>query len=493
LRDKEFIRKYILSIFLLIGFIASLGFTFLSFDEDILLLTFIRFFLYIICTLVISSIIIVIIKKKTVSIYKNIFIICLSAILLFNCGIVILEPNNKVIIDEAWREENKSNKVVYIDTRGRTVISFPDTADYYGISDISDDIIIIRMKNTLRTGCINIKGDVLVEPKYNNLYTTAKDGIIGFSNKTETQGLSMYDIYNYNGKLLFSKELKNLDDYSCGFAKVVFKDGQTTFMNKKGDYVFGKFDSAKSFSENLAAVKIDNKRGYIDIKGNLVIDYFDYSGVRSFKNGYAMIKTNDSIGFIDNTGKIVADPIFKRCLDFSEGLAYVEIGSIKDIIENGDLSMEDIMGVLSKAMNFLSNDEKKENNDSEGIGFDFSSIFGLFDSIKGYINENGELVITHEYDSSRSFKDGLACVKIEDKYGFINKSGEIVIPAIYNSCEDFSNGLSLVSVSDNSETSSNISYMYINKRGKQVIGPIENVNASSFSNGYARIEFLEDK
>jgi hypothetical protein len=55
--------------------------------------------------------------------------------------------------------------------------------------------------------------------------------------------------------------------------------------------------------------------------------------------------------------------------------------------------------------------------------------------------------------------EGLAIIKVNDKFGFIDIKGNIVILAIYDYADDFSEGLTYVKVNDE--------HGYIDKRGVQ--------------------------
>ncbi|MBO7380047.1 MAG: WG repeat-containing protein, partial [Neisseriaceae bacterium] len=85
----------------------------------------------------------------------------------------------------------------------------------------------------------------------------------------------------------------------------------------------------------------------------------------------------------------------------------------------------------------------------------------------GFINKTGELVIPAQYDSDSvdNFHDGLARVKIDNKWGFINKTGELVIPAQYDWADSFHDGLAQVTI-DGKEG-------FINKSGKMVFNITE--------------------
>jgi len=64
-----------------------------------------------------------------------------------------------------------------------------------------------------------------------------------------------------------------------------------------------------SFSEGLAAVKIDKQRGYIDHSGKLVVALHKWRNAGSFHNGLAEVTTPDvDYGYIDRSGNYVWGP-----------------------------------------------------------------------------------------------------------------------------------------------------------------------------------------
>lgn len=53
------------------------------------------------------------------------------------------------------------------------------------------------------------------------------------------------------------------------------------------------------------------------------------------------------------------------------------------------------------------------------------------DSLYGYINTKGEVVIKPQFENAAQFSEGLAYFEKGGKYGFINLKGEIVIQPVY--------------------------------------------------------------
>ena len=84
-------------------------------------------------------------------------------------------------------------------------------------------------------------------------------------------------------------------------------------------------------------------------------------------------------------------------------------------------------------------------------------LFSSSDAEQGEV----EYVIIPQFDRASPFSEGLALVKIGDKYGYINKEGQYVINPQFNSALSFSEGLAAVGIGGKGG--------YINREGQLVI------------------------
>ena len=185
------------------------------------------------------------------------------------------------------------------------------------------------------------------------------------------------------------------------------------------------------FSEGLAAVRMNNKWGYIDKKGQEIITC-QYEEVLPFSEGLAVVSINDKWGYINKKGQTIIDCQYDRASPFfKENLAAV------------------------------SKDYKW-----------------------GFINKNGEEVIPCKYFEALSFAEGLASVRSDNDWGFIDPKGQMIISDIYEKVLPFSEGFAAVSINDK--------WGYINKEGKEVI-PCKYEKAQSFSEGLAVIATIVGK
>jgi hypothetical protein len=71
------------------------------------------------------------------------------------------------------------------------------------------------------------------------------------------------------------------------------------------------------FSEGLARVLLNDKTGFINKNGNIVIECI-YDDAKDFKGGMAAVKRNGLWGFIDTSGNFIIQPQF-------DGIRYPEI------------------------------------------------------------------------------------------------------------------------------------------------------------------------
>ena len=82
------------------------------------------------------------------------------------------------------------------------------------------------------------------------------------------------------------------------------------------------FNALHNFSEGVAAVKRNNKYGFINKHGEFVIAP-QFDDAEDFSDGLALVKIGGRYGFIDKQGRMVLVPRFVAAHNFSEGLAVI--------------------------------------------------------------------------------------------------------------------------------------------------------------------------
>ena len=92
----------------------------------------------------------------------------------------------------------------------------------------------------------------------------------------------------------------------------------------------------------MAPICVNNKWGYIDLKGNLVID-LKYEYACSFNEGLGRINIKNGVfsqglwGFINKDGEIIIEPKFKSISDFDGGYAQINESKNNYIDKSGNL------------------------------------------------------------------------------------------------------------------------------------------------------------
>ncbi|MGV3611292.1 MAG: WG repeat-containing protein [Fluviicola sp.] len=137
--------------------------------------------------------------------------------------------------------------------------------------------------------------------------------------------------------------------------------------------------------------------------------------------------------------------------------------------------------------------DKPVKTSKETVFPDNSGLYPIIrDSLFGYINAKGEVIIKPQFERAAQFNEGLAYFEKNGKYGFINPKGEVVIQPIYTkkkrgwlnlSIEPlgesfFTEGLAIVNKDG--------VFGYINQKGEEVI-LAQFADAEPFMHGLALV------
>ena len=204
------------------------------------------------------------------------------------------------------------------------------------------------------------------------------------------------------------------------------------------------FENAHEFAANgLALVQknSNDKYGYIDAKGQVVIP-LQFEDAGDFAaNGLAYVMRDRKYGYIDAKGQVVIALQFEYAGSFAaNGLARVKQDSKWIYI---DARGQVVKGVLLAA---------------NGLGP------AMQDRKYGYIDAKGQVVIPLQFEDAGDFAaNGLAPVKQDSKWGYIDAKGQMVIPLQFVYANDFgANGLAFVRLDEKN-------FAKIDTKGKKIV------------------------
>jgi hypothetical protein len=169
-------------------------------------------------------------------------------------------------------------------------------------------------------GYVDTLGIIVIEPQF---YDAGyfREGIAW----VETQDRSMGCI-NKEGEWVVKPEFRGIGDFNGGFAWVRTQEYKIGFVNTKGQFVIEpQFDRVYHFDREsgLAMVQKNDEWMYCDTLGN--IQNFNLKQrIYSFSEGLAMARKDDLIGFINNKGEWIIEAQFETARGFQNGIARVE-------------------------------------------------------------------------------------------------------------------------------------------------------------------------
>jgi len=239
-------------------------------------------------------------------------------------------------------------------------------------------------------------------------------------------------------------------EFECGVEVLYNKEtGKLALINYKFEFITDYiFDHCNNFCEELAAVEIDNKWGYINLNGDFVIEP-QFKRAYNFKSGLAKIQDTETgrYGFIDKLGRTIIG-YYDFLGDFSEGLVYAQ-NKDKDafgfINESGEIEL-----ALKYPVSGSSHQNAEELRNFTLQEFECCSDYLVekigFKMINGDFYDATSLSFTKFYDGLCQF---LEYTDEGVKVGFYNKAGKIVVPAEFDFISRFCDGISLYSNGNN--------------------------------------------
>jgi hypothetical protein len=311
----------------------------------------------------------------------------------------------------------KNGKYGYIDKGNNIIIPF----NYDSAGDFEEGRAIIEKDN--KVGIIDRSGQVIFDVVFNDignfsegLIYAQKDSLYGYYDKIGTQRIEP----KYTEAFAFSKGIAKvqirenqgyIDTYGSFIVPpaytnihffndtlLVFEENEKFGLMKRNCQIIdsAKFDKIGKLINDRAIVIKNGKIGYIDGKGQLILDFKfdDYPNaieLSQFKGSYAVVKQNGKFGVIEQFGKLIIPSNYNQLGSFSPLMAY-----------------------------------------TKGKGW-------------GFIDMSNNILIQPQFESAESFKNGFAIVEKMTLFGLIDSKGNVTVPLKFTEVKLLDNDRLIVS------------------------------------------------
>lgn len=282
-------------------------------------------------------------------------------------------------------------------------------------------------------------------------------------------------------------------------------NGKVGFIDKKGNFVIEpQYDWVTGFKGGVAAVlvrtvhksedganiSLSGKMGAINIKGEFIVP-LEFTTTRAIGDGLIMAQDrNNKWTLYNSSGKNICSKTFTSQFgEASEGLIWYTDAVNSDTFEEGFVDRD-----CNKVLKFfLTKSSTKNSVLPESAKFGNGLIWGSANGEPVLINKKGDImawpgrVNKEKFYGVRPFSEGFSAVatgfkKVGDdpfvrtSWGFVDINGKMVISPDYDDAHDFSEGLACVK--------KNNLYGFVDAGGREVIGlQFDDVDIAGFKDG----------
>jgi hypothetical protein len=191
--------------------------------------------------------------------------------------------------------------------------------DQQAVNIMNDKTGLIKIKKNGKFGFINNKGDIVLEPVYDNVYASNPNGL------AVVYKAKKYGIVNTKGTLIVPLEYNGAYfEFTEGMIGMKKGDKQG-FLNEKGaEAVPFIYDKVDIFDNGLAKVKLNAKVGFVDKTGAVIIPLMYEDAFPFIKCDLLGVQLNKKQGFIDRQNKVVIPIEFDKVYYCSREIVMVK-------------------------------------------------------------------------------------------------------------------------------------------------------------------------
>ncbi|MDX2188897.1 MAG: WG repeat-containing protein [Bacteroidota bacterium] len=360
--------------------------------------------------------------------------------------------------------------------------------EYQTISYIDDSLFLVKKQN--KFGVINRHNKVIVPLIYDRIrvdssknifvslltYRQIHENLANIRVEDETMGL-----YNRYGKLIIPILYSAIELTNDKWTKV-WKSDWVGLLDKSGKEVIEcKFTKLGKFNFGLCPAGKGVYSGVIDTTGKWVVNpsyseiiqvndsvwickksensavfffpksrKFDvvlYEDLKPIGLGFIRFTANESFGLLNARLKVVLKPEWTS----------IRIHEPEKIIVAAKIFYYSIFYLNGNLKVFMNYPFTKFDNYQNGMAM------VIHHDKYGFIDKDGALLVSTQYDGARHFKNNMAAIQIGNKWGLINKNESIIISPNYDTLLDF-NGFCC-------PVKKNGKWGFVDGQGKEVLKP----------------------
>lgn len=253
----------------------------------------------------------------------------------------------------------------------------------------------------------------------------------------DKQGRKIFDLPKNTNNIKYGETFS----FSNEVVRIPINNSKTNeeyfiYLDNSGNKIMEKsFSIAKDFYYDLAKTcvkKYDNFHwGFIDKKGNVIIDYLYTKEPTSFSDSIARVEnTNGLFGFINLKGNIVLEPQYVFATGFYKGFALVK----KDY--TGEFLLINKKGEIIKTYNSFKHFNRSDRTEQSILFIKElvdNGILNTGTSYAKFIDYDGKVLFNEKGLTVDEFKNGLAKFSRfnlktgKTVYGILNKKGETIL------------------------------------------------------------------
>ncbi len=230
-------------------------------------------------------------------------------------------------------------------------------------------------------------------------------------------------IYAASGRRLFGGDFSWAGGPSeDGSLYPVCQEGQFLFADAEGNRRLVPeqlISSLGPIASGYAPVSLDGMFGYMDTE--LQLQEVRYSKTYAFQEGYALAQQDGGLVLLDGNLQVVLSCPFSSVVEDPYGFS-----STYGVMVGNDNGLWSLYGPNGEALSSFSAEELRLPQEKNGL------LAFRQDSLWGFVNQQGSVVIQPSFADAKSFSEGYAAVKIGDKWGYIDETGTTVIDPVFD-------------------------------------------------------------